>query len=97
MPLIFEVSLGSINITWLFGATDQEILTLSVQDNIDQHNRRRHTELDNIFQVDSWMESMKLIKNPPLDSTKAIDIVKYALAIGDPCNLMSSLVGFELC
>ena len=63
-PEDLKLAWGSIKITWLFGATDQEILTLSVHDNIDQHNRRRHTELDNTFQVNSWMESMKLIKNP---------------------------------
>ena len=65
-PDDLKLAFGSIKITWLFGATDQEILTLSVNDNIDQHNRRRHTELDNIFQVMSWMEGMKLIKNPPI-------------------------------
>ena len=83
-PEDLKLAWGSIKITWLFGATDQEILTVSVYDNTDHHNRCRRTELGNIFQVKSWMESMKLIKNPPLDSTKAIDIVKYALAMGDP-------------
>ena len=64
-PEDLKLAFGSIKITWLFGATDQEILTLSVNDNIGQHNGRRHTELDNISQAKSWVESTKLIKNPP--------------------------------
>ena len=47
-PEDLKLAWGSIKITWLFGATDQEILTLPVNDNIDQHNRRRHTELETI-------------------------------------------------
>ena len=53
---------------------------MTVQDNIDQHNRRKHTELDNIFQDGEHAA----YQEPPLYSAKAIDIVKYALAIGDP-------------
>ena len=55
-PEDLKLAWGSINITWLFGATDQEILTWSVQDNIDQQNRRRHTELDNISRsIPGWI------------------------------------------
>ena len=83
-PEDLKIAFGSLRITWLFGSTQEQILTLSIADNIDQHNRRRHTELDNIFQVMSWIEGVKLITSPSLDSTKAIDIVKFALAQGDP-------------
>ena len=34
-PDDLKLAWGSIKITWLFGATDQEILTLFVNDNID--------------------------------------------------------------
>ena len=83
-PPDLALAFKSIKITWLFESTEQEILTMSVNDNIDQHNRRKHTELDNIFQVKAWMEAMTKLPRKPLDNTKAVDIVKFALAQGNP-------------
>jgi hypothetical protein len=57
---------------------------MGMEENIEQHKRRRHTELDNIFQVRSWMESMSRLTKSKLDSNKCIDIVKYATILGSP-------------
>ena len=81
-PEDLKLAFGSISIAWLFGSMEQEILTLTVHDDIEQHNRRRHTELENVLQAMSWMEGMKSIQ--VVDHTKAIDIVKFGLAQGDP-------------
>ena len=75
----------SIRLTWLFTANEHEIVTMGISDNIEQHNRRRHNEMDNIFQVQSWMRSLQSnnqIQN--LDHTKTMDIFKFALALGNP-------------
>ena len=85
-PAALALAFKSIRITWLFTASVQEILTLSVIENIEQHERRRHSELENIFQVEAWVKSMhtEKIANVSLDPTKALDVVKYALALGNP-------------
>ena len=74
----------SLRVTWLLEASGDEIATLSMRDNIEQFTRRRHTEFDNIFQVKKWMDSMTALESTAFDKTKALDIVKYALALGDP-------------
>ena len=54
---------------------------MSIKENIDQHLRRKHNELDNIFQVIGWMDGLAKVN---LDKNKALDIVKFALSLGDP-------------
>ena len=71
-----------VNILW--SASKDEIVNLSSMENIEQHKRRRHSEFDNIFQVKQWMESMPLVKDVSLNANKAIDVVKYALVMGNP-------------
>ncbi len=75
----------SIRVTWLLEASSDEIVTMSMSENIEQHTRRRHTELDNLFQVRTWMEMMP-VTAAGLDPKKALDVVRYALAMGDPLN-----------
>ena len=75
---------ASIRITWLLMSTKDEMVNLSSAENIEQHLRRRHTEFDNLFQVRSWIEGMQRVHGVSLDPKKSIDIVKYALAMGDP-------------
>ena len=66
----------SIRVTWLFSSTRDEIVNLSIHENISQHQRRRHTESDNLFQVKMWMDSMPAIPGKLLDPKKALDVVK---------------------
>ncbi|CAK0839488.1 unnamed protein product, partial [Prorocentrum cordatum] len=70
-------------VTWLLESTADEIRNMSMSDNIQQHTRRRHSEIENIFQVANWMRSMPACA-PQLDANKAIDVVKFALTMGDP-------------
>jgi hypothetical protein len=76
----------SIKVTWLFGATAQEIVTLGMRGNLEQHARRKHNEIDNILQVSAWMQAMPLLTGGKLNPEKAIDVMKYATTLGDPLN-----------
>eukprot|EP00971_Amphidinium_carterae_P193878 3846899-Amphidinium_carterae.2 len=74
-----------IRLVIYIGATQDEMAALNASENIEQHERKRHNELDNIFQVREWMKQMQQLRSQyGLDPTKAIDVVKYALALGDP-------------
>ena len=75
---------GRIRITLHLGANGHEIGVMGVAENIEQFERKRHTEMDNMFQVRGWMESMPGRTSGKLDNKKAIDVVKYALALGNP-------------
>ena len=74
----------SLRVTWYLEANSDEIATMSMRENIEQHTRRRHTEFDNIFQVKRWMDSMAALESSAFDKTKGMDVVKYALALGNP-------------
>ena len=74
----------SLRVTWYLEANSDEIATMSMRENIEQHTRRRHTEFDNIFQVKRWMDSMAALGSSAFDKTKGMDVVKYALALGNP-------------
>ena len=74
----------SIKVTWVFGASTDEIINIGIKENIEQHKRKRHTEFDNLFQVRQWMSMMSQRSGGKLDPKKAIGVVKYALIMGDP-------------
>ena len=76
----------SIKILWCFGASAHEIATAWVAENIEQHQRRRHSELDNILQIQSWIKGMQVATRGKLDSTKVVDVMKYAVILGNPLN-----------
>ena len=73
----------SIRIIWFMAATKEELTTMSACENIEQHERKRHSEMDNIFQVSTWMKDMTAIA-PQLDSTSCLDVTKFALLMGNP-------------
>jgi hypothetical protein len=74
----------SLRVTWLFSAHAHELATVGIKENIEQHQRRKHMELDNIYQVRCWMQSMTVNTAGKLDPKKALDVVKYAVVLGDP-------------
>ena len=76
----------SLRVTWFLEASSDEIATMSMRENIEQFQRRRHSEFDNIFQVKKWIDSMAALESTAFkkQKTKALDVVKYALALGDP-------------
>ena len=60
---------------------------MSMNENIDQHKRKRHTEFDHIFQVKQWMDATPRVGTGKLlDPMQAIDVAKYGLLMGDPLN-----------
>ena len=66
-------------------ATADEIMVLNQSENIEQHDRKRHIELDNISAVEQWMESVRATSaDHKLNASSALDIWKYACALGDP-------------
>ena len=84
MPEELAVPFMSIRLTIYHGGTVDELRALNYAENIDQHKRKQHTELDNIWAVREWMASM--VAFPELDATKALDVVKYAYALTDLRN-----------
>ena len=84
IPTHLKQAFMSVKVTWVFGASRDEIINMSISENIEQHKRKRHTEFDNIFQVRQWMSMMSATSGGKLDPKKAIDVVKYALIMGDP-------------
>ena len=61
----------SLKVTLCLGASTDEIINMSIKENIDQHKRKRHTEFDNIFQVKQWMDAM-----PRVGSGKLLDPIE---------------------
>lgn len=84
MPEELAAPFMSIRLTIYHGGTVDELRALNYAENIDQHKRKQHTELDNIWAVREWMASM--VAFPELDATKALDVVKYAYALTDLRN-----------
>ena len=83
-PEDLAVAFQSIRIAWLFQASPDEIANIGIYENLEQHSRRRHTELDNLFQVKNWMTAMDTATPKRLDSKSRLDVVKYAMALQDP-------------
>ena len=47
----------SLKVTLCIGASADEIINMSIKENIDQHKRKRHTEFDNISKSSNgWMQ-----------------------------------------
>ena len=76
----------STQVLWCFAATPHEIATAGLTDNIEQHQRRKHSELDNILQIKSWIDGMSIQTKGKLDPSKTVDVLKYALILGNPLN-----------
>ena len=75
-------ALKSVKIALYPKASKDEMRALNASENIDQAQRKQHIELDNIWALTEWTESMKSF--PCLDSSKTLDIFKFGLALTDP-------------
>lgn len=64
-------------------ATPNDIAMVGQCGNMDQHEHRRHSEIDNILAVDAWMQSMKetAIALNPLNM---FDVFRFAVCLVDP-------------
>jgi hypothetical protein len=56
---------------------------LNQSENVEQFERKRHHELDNVDAIVLFMNSMRC-KASPLDAEKPLDVMKYAAILGDP-------------
>ena len=83
-PADLARAFSSIRIAWLFQAGAHEIATVGISENLEQHARRRHTELDNLFQVKTWIAAMETATPKRLDPKSRLDVVKYALSLSNP-------------
>lgn len=83
IPRWQRVAYQSLRVTWLFESSMDEIVNIKVMENIEQHERLRHHEALNIFQVETWIAGMQTTKGR-LDPTKPLDVFKYALLLGNP-------------
>ena len=72
-----------IRLNMYLHATADEIVMLGQSDNIEQHDRKRHTEIDNILAVSAWMQSMGVWAGV-LNNKNALDVVRYAVCLADP-------------
>ena len=81
-PYVYPTRLAC-KVLWCLGATAHEIATLGVAENVEQHQRRKHCELDNILQISSWVSGMTAATRGKLDSTKNVDVYKYAVILGN--------------
>ena len=59
---------------------------IGISENLEQHARKKHLEIDNIFQIKSWMEAMTGLSPKRLDPRNRVDVVKFAWALQDPLN-----------
>ena len=75
-------AMSKIKIVLYLRATADEVRSLNAIENIDQSTRKQHVELDNVWALQNWAESIK--QYPVLNPEKTLDIFKFALALGDP-------------
>ena len=85
--LLFQFDLGA-----------DDVLLINQAENIEQHKRKRHTELDNIDAVSVW--KMAITGQGPMSAMKpdaCLDVFKYACTLSDrsgrPSWLMKELKG----
>ena len=75
-------ALKKIKVVLYLRASADEVRSLNAIENIDQSTRKQHVELDNVWALQNWAESIKNF--PVLNPDKTLDIFKFALALGDP-------------
>jgi hypothetical protein len=76
-------------------ASPDDILVTNHQENSEQHERKRHTELDNIDAVSVWRQQLVQLPESGLKADSVLDVFKYAASLGDrngkPAWLLSDL------
>ena len=68
VPEHLKQAFTSLKVTWCFSATSDEIIRMSIKDNIDQHLRKRHTEFDNInYRIFIWAQVVNFVLGTKLN------------------------------
>lgn len=62
--------------------TKDEVLLINQAENVEQQERKRHTELDNIDIVSSWRTQLASDSTYNMKPDAALDVFKYASALG---------------
>lgn len=76
----------NIKLNVCFNATPEDITLVGQCDNIEQGKRKKHTELDNILVVESWVSAMPRWSRD-LKTASTLDLCKFAMIIGNPREL----------
>ena len=84
IPAALAQAFSRIRLCVYFNAAAEEIDIVNQIENIEQHERKRHTEIDNIMAVSTWMDSLLRLSESQLSPNSALDIVKFAVILGDP-------------
>ena len=71
----------SIRVTLYWAATSDDIRSLNYNENVEQRQRKAHSELDNVACVQQWKASMLAL--PGCDPEVGLNVVKYALCVTD--------------
>jgi hypothetical protein len=74
----------SIRLVLLLSSSSSEITLLNDNENTEQAERKRSSEVDLISSVQLWMSSMKHLSKGKLDANKALDVFKFAASLRDP-------------
>ena len=74
----------SIRVVLLLSSSSSEIILLNDNENTEQAERKRTSEVDLIGSVQLWMSSMKHMSKGKLDANKALDVFKFAACLRDP-------------
>jgi hypothetical protein len=67
----------------LFNTSPEEMGVVNQAENIEQGDRKRHSELDNLLAVQSWVEAAHRVSATGLGNN-ALDVFKFAVILGDP-------------
>ena len=91
----------SLRVLLFLNSSAGDIEMLNSAENMEQQERKKHSELDNIAAIQEWMHSMRSVCSA-LDPTKALDVYKFACTrrpLGDPLarTMMHSLASLEPC
>jgi hypothetical protein len=76
-----------------FDLSGDEVLLINQSENIEQHHRKRHSELDNIDAVSVWKLAITG-QGPmaPMKPDSALDVFKYACSLSDSGGMPKWLV-----
>jgi hypothetical protein len=98
IPEHLATAFSRVRLLMHFDLSGDEVLLINQSENIEQHLRKRHSELDNIDAVSVW--KMAITGNGPMAPLKpdsALDVFKYACTLSDrggrPTWLVSALRG----
>jgi len=83
IPADLSAAFQSIRLVAYFNARPEEMGVVNQAENIEQKDRKLHSELDNLLAVQSWVTAASRSSGMGLSNT-ALDVFKFAVILGDP-------------